>query len=126
MSAVVVATAFGGPEVLAVVEQDAGPCGPGQVRIAVRAAGVNPIDWKRYGGDMGRDEGDLPMRLGYEAAGTVTEAGEGAEGPAGAIAAGDEVIAYSISGAYADEVVVAAAAVVPKPAGGRSRRSRWR
>ena len=46
MSAVVIATAFGGPEVLSVVDQPAGDPGPGEARIEVRAAGVNPIDWK--------------------------------------------------------------------------------
>jgi NADPH:quinone reductase len=114
MARVVVATAFGGPEVLAVVEQDAQAPGEREVRMAVRAAGVNPVDWKRYSGAMSTAAA-LPMRLGFEAAGVVTEAGPGAEGPAGPVAAGDEVIAYRIDGGYADAVVVPAAAVVPKP-----------
>jgi NADPH2:quinone reductase len=42
--------------------------------------------------------------------------GTGAEGPAGPVAVGDEVIAFRVEGAYADEVVVPASAVVPKPA----------
>ncbi len=115
MARVVVATAFGGPEVLAVVEQAVEGPAVGEVRIAVRAAGINPIDWKLYSGLMGADAA-LPMRLGFEAAGVVTEVGAEAVGPAGPVAVGDEVIAYQVNGGYADELVVPAAAVVPKPA----------
>jgi NADPH:quinone reductase-like Zn-dependent oxidoreductase len=117
MSRVVVATAFGGPEVLSVVDQDVRAPGAGEVRITVRAAGINPIDWKRYGGGMGTDV-PLPMPVGFEVAGTVAEVGDGAEGPSGPISVGDEVIAFRIAdgGGYADEVVVPGALVVPKPA----------
>ncbi len=115
MARVVVATAFGGPEVLAVQEGNVQPPGDGEVRVAVRAAGVNPVDWKRYAGTAGTPP-PLPMRLGFEAAGVVTEAGAGAAGPSGPVAVGDEVIAYRIDGGYADEVVVPASAAVPKPA----------
>lgn len=116
MPNVVVATAFGGPEVLAVVDEPLREPGAGEVRIAVRAAGVNPIDWKRYSGAMGADTARLPMRLGVEAAGVVTAVGPGAAGPAGPIGVGDEVIVSSASGTYADELVVDASVVVPKPA----------
>jgi NADPH2:quinone reductase len=116
MARVVVATALGGPEVLAVVEEPVAELGAGEVRLAVRAAGVNPIDWKRYSGATGGAAAELPMRLGFEAAGVVTEVGGEAIGPAGAIAVGDEVIAFRADGAYADELVVPASAVVPKPA----------
>jgi NADPH:quinone reductase-like Zn-dependent oxidoreductase len=116
MARVVVATAFGGPEVLSVVEQSLDGPGAGEVRVAVRAAGINPIDWKLYSGLMGADVGSLPMRLGFEAAGVVTEVGSDAAGPAGPLAVGDEVIAYRVDGGYADELVIPASAVVPKPA----------
>jgi NADPH2:quinone reductase len=115
MARVAVATAFGGPEVLAIVEQPVAHPGAGEVRLAVRAAGVNPIDWKRYSGPMGAGA-ELPMRLGFEAAGVVSEIGGEATGPAGPIAVGDEVIAFRVDGAYAEELVVPASAVVPKPA----------
>jgi NADPH:quinone reductase len=115
-TAAVVATAFGGPEVLAVVEVPVNPPGPGEVRIQVRAAGASPIDYKLYSGAMGRDPARLPMRLGSEAAGVITAVGDGAEGPAGPLHPGDEVIAYRIAGAYAAEVTVPGSAVVPKPA----------
>ncbi len=119
MADVVVATAFGGPEVLSVVEADVRPPGPREVTIRVRAAGVNPIDYKRYSGAMGRDERSLPMRMGYELAGVVTAAGDDAIGPAGRLHVGDEVIAYGrgIAGAYASEVTWPADVVVPKPTG---------
>jgi NADPH:quinone reductase len=116
MSAVVIATAFGGPEVLSVVDQPAGQPGPGEARIQVRAAGVNPVDWKQYSGQMGADPSRLPMRLGAEAAGVVTAAGPDAVGPAGPVQAGDEVIAFRAPGAYAADLVVPASALVPKPA----------
>lgn len=116
MPRVVVATAPGGPEVLTVVEDTVEAPGPDEVRIEVRAAGVNPIDWKLYGSAMGA-RANFPMRLGFEAAGVVTEAGPEAVGPAGPVAAGDEVIAYRVAGGYADELVALASAVVPKPAG---------
>jgi len=116
MSAVVIATAFGGPEVLSVVDQPAGEPGPGQARIQVRAAGVNPVDWKQYSGRMGADPARLPLRLGAEAAGVVTAVGPDPAGPAGPVQAGDEVIAFRAPGAYAAELVVPADALVPKPA----------
>ena len=56
------------------------------------------------------------MRCRFRAAGVVTEVGGEAVGPAGPVAVGDEVIAYRIDGGYADELVLAASAVVPKPA----------
>jgi NADPH:quinone reductase len=115
MAHVVVASALGGPEVLAVIEEAVDAPGAGEVRIAVRASGVNPVDWKRYSGSM-RVGVELPMRLGFEAAGVVTEVGSDASGPAGPVAVGDEVIAFRVDGGYADELVVGASAVVPKPA----------
>ncbi|MBV6758929.1 NADP-dependent oxidoreductase [Rhodococcus opacus] len=112
----VVARAYGGPEVLAVV--DAEPVGPapGEVVIEVRAIGVNPIDYKLYSGAFGADPVALPMRLGSEATGVVAEVGDSATGPRGPIAVGDEVIAYPLSEAYADRLVVSGDSVVPKPA----------
>jgi NADPH:quinone reductase-like Zn-dependent oxidoreductase len=56
------------------------------------------------------------MRLGAEAAGTVTEVGPGTAGPAGPLRPGDDVIAYRASGAYAAELVLPGSALVPRPA----------
>jgi NADPH:quinone reductase len=115
MTRAVVATAFGGPKVLSVIQTPVGPRGPGEVLVSVRAAGTNPIDYKQYSGLTGADPARLPMRLGSEAAGVVTGVAEGTEGPGGPIRAGDEVVAYRIAGAYADDVVVPASSVMPKP-----------
>lgn len=117
MPPVVIATAFGGPDVLSVTDEPTPEPGPGEARIEVRAAGVNPADYKSYNGMFGTDPARLPMRLGVEAAGVVTAAGPDATGPAGPISAGDEVIAFRAGGAYAAELVVPAQSLVPKPAG---------
>jgi len=115
MTRAVVATAFGGPEVLAVIETPVGPADPDQVLISVRAASTNPIDYKVYSGALGRDPARLPMRLGFEAAGVVTRAAAGAEGLAGPIRVGDAVVTYPITGAYAADVIVPASSVIPRP-----------
>jgi NADPH:quinone reductase-like Zn-dependent oxidoreductase len=115
MSAKVVATAFGGPEVLALIDEEVGEPGPGQVLLEIRAAGTNPIDYKLYGGARGEDPSLLPMSLGLESSGVVLAVGDGAEGPAGPVRVGDEVIAYRAPGSYAERLLVPASAVVPKP-----------
>jgi NADPH:quinone reductase-like Zn-dependent oxidoreductase len=81
-------TAYGGPEVL---EWTAAPDphpGPGQIRIAVRAASVNPIDWKTLGGAL---SGGAPIvgagYLGWDAAGVVDEVGDDVTG----VSVGDDV-----------------------------------
>ena len=89
---------FGGPEVLEPVELPEPHPGPGQVRVAVRAVGVNPIDWKMRSGMMG---GELPQSTGREAAGVVDELGEGVED----VAVGDRVFGF-VSGAGAAELAL--------------------
>jgi NADPH2:quinone reductase len=111
----VVATAFGGPEVLSLIEEPVGAPGPGEVLVEIRAAGTNPVDYKQYSGAFGADPSLLPVHLGMEAAGVVTAIGEGADGPAGPVRVGDEVILYRIEGAYSSQVVARASAAVPKP-----------
>jgi len=80
--------AYGGPEVLEWAEAPDPHAGPGQIRIAVRAASVNAIDRKVL---TGMRSGGKPMvgtgYLGYDAAGVVDEVGEGVTG----IAVGDDV-----------------------------------
>lgn len=115
MPLAVVAVAFGGPEVLALVEVRSHAPGPGEVRLRVRAAGVNPFDTRVYSGTMGADPADLPMRLGLEVSGEVLAVGSGAVGPAGPVSVGDAVVAHPVTGGYADEVTVRADSVVPKP-----------
>jgi NADPH:quinone reductase-like Zn-dependent oxidoreductase len=90
---------FGGPEVLEIVDLPDPRPGPGQVRIAVRAAGVNPSDWKKREGLM--DEG-LPQTLGHEAAGVVDQLGQGVDD----VAVGDRVFGLSAEGAAQAELAV--------------------
>lgn len=90
---------FGGPEVLEIVDLPDPHPEPGQVRIAVRAAGVNPSDWKTRTGLMG---GELPQAMGYEASGVVDELGEGAQD----VAIGDRVFGFSAEGAAQAELAV--------------------
>ncbi len=106
-----VATAYGGPEVLRAIDVDPGAPGPGEVLIEVHAAGVNPADWKMYSGAWGTDPARLPIRLGLEASGTVIGVGPGVQ----EFDLGDEVIAQPITGAYAQRVVVPVTSVLVKP-----------
>lgn len=71
---------YGGPEVLAVVQADEPHAGPDTVRIAVRAVGVNSIDWKIRAGYM-RDviPLELPAGVGVDASGVVDEVGDGVD-----------------------------------------------
>jgi len=116
MAATMVATGFGGPEVLAVVDRAVPGPGPGQVSVAVRALGTNAIDSKLFSGDFGADPSLLPMPVGSEASGVVTAVGDGAAGPAGPIRTGDEVILYRPPGAYTSQLGVEADPALPKPA----------
>ena len=59
MTRIVAPAGFGGPEQLQVSEVPTPEPGPGEVRVAVRAIGVNPIDWKIYSGRIGRDPNAL-------------------------------------------------------------------
>lgn len=70
-------TRYGGPEVLEWAEAAEPHAGPGQVRIAVRAASVNPIDWKAFTGAQSGGKAKVGTGyLGYDAAGVVDEVGE--------------------------------------------------
>lgn len=106
-----VATDFGGPEVLSVIDQPVPEPAPGQVLVDVHAVGVNPIDYKSYSGAYGADRSQLPRRVGSEASGVVTAVGADVAG----IAAGDEVIAFRAPGAYAEQLLVDASEITAKP-----------
>lgn len=96
-------SAYGGPEVLEVDEVEEPHAGPGQVRIAVRAAGVNPIDWKLRAGMMAGGKAlDAPRIPGSDAAGVVDEVGDGASG----VAEGDAVFGFAVGGAAAEHAVL--------------------
>ncbi|GAB0105008.1 NADP-dependent oxidoreductase [Nocardia sp. JMUB6875] len=100
---------------MSLIEVEVPEPGPGEVTVAVRAAGVNPFDYKVYSGAFGTDPSKLPLRIGLEVSGVVTAVGPDANGPAGPISVGDEVIAQ-VSGGYATAVNARVNGVVPKPA----------
>jgi NADPH:quinone reductase-like Zn-dependent oxidoreductase len=98
---------FGGPEVLEIVDlRDPHP-GPGEIRISVRAAGINASDWKKRQGLMDQD---LPQTMGYDAAGIVDEVGEGVT----SAGIGDHVFGFDGEGAAQAELAVLSAwAAIP-------------
>src|SRR3954452_10056203 len=108
-SRVVQYSRFGGREVLEIVERENPLPGEGQVRLAVRAAAVNPLDWKLRGGGMASgDAPDEPQVPGYDVAGVVDALGEGVT----EFAVGDEVVGKATGGGYAEFVVANVRGVV--------------
>jgi len=97
----VVITKHGGPDVLAVEERPDPPVGPGEVGIAVRAAGINFADLMARSG-MYPDAPSPPCVIGYEVAGEVESVGEGVD----SVAEGDRVIGSTRFGGYAERVTV--------------------
>jgi NADPH:quinone reductase-like Zn-dependent oxidoreductase len=90
---------FGGPEVLEVVEVPDPSPAAGQIRVRVRAAGINPIDWKLRRGLMG---GDLPQTTGREVAGVVDQLGDGVSD----VAVGDRVFGFAAGGGGVAELAL--------------------
>lgn len=111
-----VAPEFGGPDVLRLTEQDLPQPEPGQVLIAVRAAGMNPADYKGFAPGPGKDTSVLPKPVGFEVAGVVEALGPDTELASGGGAVGDEVLAFRIYDGYASRVLVPAKDVFAKPA----------
>ncbi|MBU8814462.1 NADP-dependent oxidoreductase [Mycolicibacterium goodii] len=103
---------YGGPDVLTVVDTAPPTPGPGQVRLRVRAAGLNPIDWKIVAGFM-RDVMpiDLPAGVGSDVAGIVDAVGPGVT----EWVVGDEVLGRSATGAFAEYALAAASELIGKP-----------
>lgn len=110
-----VAESFGGLETLRLIETDVPEPGPGQVTIRVKAAGVNPADYKHLAGGADPDPSLLPLPIGYEVAGTIIAVGPGdsVDGEGGAV--GGDVLAFRVSGGYATEITVPAEDVFAKP-----------
>ncbi len=106
----VVITKHGPPGVLSVQERPDPTLEAGQVRIEVAAAGVNFADVMARMG-LYPDAPKPPCVIGYEAAGTVLELGEGVSG----LQPGQRVVAGTKFGGYASQVAVAATDVVPLP-----------
>src|SRR5215212_1943000 len=107
-----VLTQVGPPEVMRVQQRPDPPVGPGEVRVAVRAAGINFADTMARIG-MYPDAPKLPCVLGYEVAGEVESMGDGVEGPA----VGDRVIAGTRFNGQAELVTVPAEQAIPMPDG---------
>ncbi|MGI5339026.1 NADP-dependent oxidoreductase [Streptomyces sp. CA-181903] len=103
-------TEFGGPDVLRLVDAEEPHAGPGHIRLAVRAAGVNPVDWRIREGQFQKTRPiELPSGIGQDAAGVVDEIGEGVEG----VAVGDLVFGRG-SETYAEYAVLSAWARMPE------------
>ncbi|MGW5430986.1 NADP-dependent oxidoreductase [Streptomyces sp. NPDC004059] len=106
---------LGGPEVLKEVRVERPKPGPNQVLVRVRAAGVNPTDWKHRA--TGGFLGEPPFVLGWDVSGEVTETGIGVA----AFAPGDEVfgmLPYPYGhGSHAEYVIAPVRALTHKPAG---------
>jgi NADPH:quinone reductase-like Zn-dependent oxidoreductase len=106
---------IGGP--IAPIDLPAPIFGAGEVLIRVRAAGVNPFDWKVADGALeGRMKHRFPMILGFDAAGVIERVGADVTG----LAEGDEVYGYLFKpviggGTYAEYVGAPAAIVARKP-----------
>lgn len=103
---------YGGPEVLAQVEMQRPAPGPNEVLIKVRAAAVNPMDWKQRAGYV-KDIFPLtfPATLGWDVSGTVEEVG----GNVTRFKRGDEVYALLEGGGYAEYAVAKESVVTRKP-----------
>src|SRR6202162_3483984 len=103
---------YGDPDVLRVIDAPAPTAGHGQVRVAVRAAGVNPIDAKTVEGLM-RNEIPLPLPagVGSDVSGVVDQVGPGVS----EFAVGDEVLGSSITPSFAEYALAEPATLVRKP-----------
>lgn len=110
---------FGGPEMLRIFEVDERHAGPGEVRVAVRAAAVNPTDTiHRSGGRAETLKKDPPPYVpGMDVAGVVDEVGDGVSH----LSVGDDVMAIVVPsgshGGYSESLVLPARSVARTPKG---------
>lgn len=102
-------TEHGGPHVLRLIDTEKPHPGPGRVRIAVRAAGVNPIDWRIRQGQMKNQPPRFPAGVGVDAAGVIDQIGEGVQGAQ----VGDHVFGTG-SDTYAEFALLSAWAPIPE------------
>lgn len=104
---------YGGFDVLGVEEVEDLTPGAGEVLISVKAAGINPIDWKKLHGFLASVAPiEFPAGLGNDAAGVVEQVGLGV----GGFEVGDEVLGSSSSPAYAEQALCPAEKLTRKPA----------
>lgn len=112
MSKAIVFTGFGDPDVLHAADVPVPEPGPGQVRVAVRAAGVNALDHKIRAGFMDQVfPVTFPHVPGVEAAGVVEAVGEGV----GGLVVGDPVFGPTLTGSYAEQALADADRLTLKP-----------
>jgi NADPH:quinone reductase-like Zn-dependent oxidoreductase len=103
---------YGDSDVLKLAEVSEPTAGPSQVRLAVRAAGVNPFDWKVVHGYMaGGRPLESPAGLGSDVAGIVDQVGAGVNG----LSIGDEVLGAASSPAYAEYALADPSKLIVKP-----------
>jgi NADPH2:quinone reductase len=100
---------LGGPEVLRLQEHPTRVCGPGQIRVDIAIAGVNFMDTGARQGSPARR--GVPFTPGVEAAGRISEIGQGVT----EFAVGDRVAWVYAYGSYAEQIVLPAASAVPIP-----------
>ena len=110
-----IATELGAPEVLTRVTEPLAAPATGEVTIEIRAAGMNPADYKMFADMPGRPPQALPVRPGYEIAGVISAIGADTEIASGGGAVGDEVLAFRVSGGYASALTLPASDVFAKP-----------
>lgn len=111
---------IGGPEVLALEDEEVGEPGPGEVRVRVEAIGLNRAEAMFRTDTYVYPVKHLPARLGSEAAGVLEAVGEGVAGP---LRPGQPVsvlpglFSQNDYGVYAERAIVPARAVVVRPEG---------
>jgi NADPH2:quinone reductase len=110
MPKAVVCRELGPPESLRLETFASAPLAPGEVRVAVHAAGINFPDILMAAGEY-QLKPPLPFTPGVEAAGEVSEVADGVAG----VAVGDKVILKLRHGAYTDEAVVTPSQLTPLP-----------
>jgi NADPH2:quinone reductase len=86
---------------------------PGEVKVGVKAAGMNPADYKHIA--PGQDPKVLPLSIGYEISGVIAAIGAETEIASGGGSIGDEVIAFEVSAGYSSALIAPAADVFSKP-----------
>ncbi|HTX13340.1 MAG TPA: NADP-dependent oxidoreductase [Solirubrobacteraceae bacterium] len=108
-----VARDFGGPEVLEEIVVELPDPEPGKATVQVRAAGMNPADYKHFG--PGQDRRLLPLTIGYEVGGVIAALGPETEIASGGGSVGDEVVVFQVSDGYSSALNAPAADVFAKP-----------
>src|SRR5262249_25097655 len=106
-------TAHGGPEVERLVDLPRPVPAAGELLVAVHAAGLNPVDWRRRAGFLPGPPPSFPAVFGLEVSGVIAELGPDTEG----FAVGDAVFGNPVAGGYAEWARLPADMTAPKPDG---------